>query len=492
MVLLPRNSSGVVCLALLGLAAAALRPMVSVGPQVTVLNVDVCIIGGGAAGTYAAIKNRDLGKRVVVIEKQDRLGGHTNTYIDPTTGQPIELGVAEYEDTEPVRDFFKRFDIPLYKYNFSIPGVTSVQADFKTGLPAQPEQGDLEAAWEAFQAQVEKYPTLDYDLSDVPFPVPPDLLLPFGEFLRKYQLEDAVPYLSLYGQGWGNFTTVPTLLAIKYFPPYFFSPASIYGAGDGALAAKDNSLLYDKAAEELGGNLLLNSTVVEMDRSGPDYVFVAVQTPNSRRIIRARKIISAIPPLLNNLKGFDLNDAESPIFDKFKGHSWYVGLVKNSGIPSNTSLINYGTDNDANFNIPELPGFYEFFATRVPDLHYFLYGGNDTQPSFTQAEIKQSMEDTLTRLREGGVIPQIPSPQQELEIIDFANHSPYEVYVSAEEIEKGFYNRLFGLQGERKTYWTGAAWVTHSSAAIWNFTDGLVERMWADDDGPAEVPVDTE
>ena len=317
----PRNSIGVACLTLLSLAAAALPPRAPVKPEVTMLNVDVCIIGGGAAGTYAAIKNKDLEKRVVVIEKQDRLGGHTNTYIDPTTRQPIELGVAEYEDTELVRNFFKRFDIPLYKYNFSIPGVTSVQADFTTGRPALPKEGDLESAWEAFQDQVAKYPTLDYDLSNVPFPVPPDLLLPFGEFLHKYSLEDAVPYLSLYGQGWGNFVTLPTLLAIKYFPPYFFSPASIYGSGDGALAAKDNSLLYDKAADELGQDLLLSSTVIEMDRSGPDHVFMAVRTPTGRKIIRAKKLISAIPPLINNLKGFDLNATEIPIFDKFQGHS---------------------------------------------------------------------------------------------------------------------------------------------------------------------------
>ena len=97
------------------------------------------------------------------------------------------------------------------------------------------------------------------------------------------------------------------------------------------------------------------------------------------------------------------------------------------------------------------------------------------------------------RLQAGDVIPKTP-PQQGLQIIDFANHSPYEVYVSAEEIAKGFYNRLFALQGERKTYWTGAAWVTHSSAAIWDFTDRLVEGMWAEDEegGPAQVSVEAQ
>lgn len=40
---------------------------------------DVCIIGGGATGTYAAVRLGDFNKSVVVIETKGRLGGHTET-----------------------------------------------------------------------------------------------------------------------------------------------------------------------------------------------------------------------------------------------------------------------------------------------------------------------------------------------------------------------------------------------------------------------------
>lgn len=259
------------------------------------LKVDVCVIGGGAAGTYAAIKSKDLGKTVAVVEQKDRLGGHTHTYTDPQTKKTIELGVAEWQNTSEVRDWFKRFNIPLYKYNYTIPGVTSEDVDFLTGKLATPKQGDLIGAWDAFQKQVAKYPFLDDDLSHIPFPVPDDLLLPFGQFIRKYNLSDAVPYLSLYGQGWGNFVTLPTLLAIKYFPPSFFGPDSL-ATGQGALAAKNNSLIYGKAGEELGDNVLLSSTVVSMDRSRKNLAKLTVQTPSGKRTIHAKKLISAIPP----------------------------------------------------------------------------------------------------------------------------------------------------------------------------------------------------
>lgn len=90
--------------------------------------------------------------------------------------------------------------------------------------------------------------------------------------------------------------TLPTLLAVKFFPPYFSSPASLFGGGEGALAAKDNSLIYEKAAKELGSNVLLSSSVIHMDRSAADLVKVTVQTRNGKKLIRARKLIAAIPP----------------------------------------------------------------------------------------------------------------------------------------------------------------------------------------------------
>lgn len=291
-----RDILSIASFALMGWAAAVfIQGDTDISPQNT-LNVDVCVIGGGAAGTYSAIKSKDMNKTVVLVEQQDRLGGHTKTYVDPASNKSIELGVAEWEDTPIVRKWVARFKVPLYPYNFTIPGVKSEYVDFQTGRIATPKQGDLFGAWDAFQAQVAKYPFLDYSLDSVPFPVPADLLLPFGQFITKYNLQDAVPYLSLYGQGWGNFVTLPTLLAIKYFPPSFFSPASLYNGGLGALAAKDNSLIYEKATKELGSNALLSSTVLSMDRSAADLVKITVQTPSGKKLIRAKKLISAIPP----------------------------------------------------------------------------------------------------------------------------------------------------------------------------------------------------
>lgn len=38
-----------------------------------VINRDVVIVGGGASGAHAAVKLRDMGKTIVLVEKRDKL-----------------------------------------------------------------------------------------------------------------------------------------------------------------------------------------------------------------------------------------------------------------------------------------------------------------------------------------------------------------------------------------------------------------------------------
>ena len=60
---------------------------------------DVCVIGGGASGTYTAVAVKDAGRSVVVLESKQRLGGHTETYVDPATGIPTDIGVVVFHNT---------------------------------------------------------------------------------------------------------------------------------------------------------------------------------------------------------------------------------------------------------------------------------------------------------------------------------------------------------------------------------------------------------
>ena len=73
---------------------------------------DVAVIGGGASGCYAAVRVKDAGKSVVVIETKNHLGGHVDTYNNPRTGAAIDYGALAYLDLPGVKQFFARFQIP--------------------------------------------------------------------------------------------------------------------------------------------------------------------------------------------------------------------------------------------------------------------------------------------------------------------------------------------------------------------------------------------
>ena len=218
----------------------------------SIIRRDVCIIGGGSSGTYAAIGLRDKGKSVAVIEAQGVLGGHTNTYTDPATKEPVDYGVVEFDNTTIVTDYFKRFGIPLTTtFNTGSSSLKQYFVDLTTGknvsgfTPTDPTPG-----FAAYAGQLAKYPFLNTPGWDLPDPVPADLLIPFGDFVKKYSIDSAVFTINEYSQGFGDILSIPTLYVLKYF-----SQAILQGAQTGFLttARNDNSELYEKAQAELGG-----------------------------------------------------------------------------------------------------------------------------------------------------------------------------------------------------------------------------------------------
>ncbi len=69
---------------------------------------DVIIVGGGIAGLTCAVGLRNSGLRVVVIERDERLGGRAQNWTDKTTGDPVNIGphifLSEYPNMLKLMD----------------------------------------------------------------------------------------------------------------------------------------------------------------------------------------------------------------------------------------------------------------------------------------------------------------------------------------------------------------------------------------------------
>ncbi len=430
---------------------------------------DVLIIGGGSTGTYSAIKLRDLGKSVAVVEAKGVLGGHTETWTDPVSGGKVELGVIVFHDNDLVRKYFERYQIPLTKV-LPFPGVRKYY-DSRTGknlpgyVPPNPN-------FTAYAAQLAKYPYLEAGF-DLPDPVPEDLLLNFGDFVEKYNLGDIVRFVTIgIAQGSDDILKLPTIYILKVV-----SLSLLQNVQNGYLttARRNNHEIYDKALAELGQDALLNSSVVAIDRNHSGmYAKVLVQTPKGQKLVLAKNILITIPPLLDNLKPFDLDDEERSLFAKFKYAAYYAAVVRNNVIPANVSLE--AIDPSQPYYIPKLPKVYSFNAIGYPGLIDVKYVSANPLPlEQVEADIINSAK--LASADISGNLNSTNSTKDTFEVAVLTAHSPFELYVDADAIREGYYKKLYALQGKGKFWYTGAAFHVHDSSSLWQFSEKVVDRI---------------
>ena len=164
---------------------------------------------------YTAVRLQDYNKSIVIIEKNDYFGGHAETYVDPQSHVPINLGVVVFPQTQITKNYFARFDVPLVLNSFSGPPATYF--DFSTGTSVDfdpPMDQNFATALQGYTAQLQKYPALQAGFN-LTYPVAADLLLPFGDFLNKYNLSALIPPIFAYNQGYVPILNISTVYMLK-------------------------------------------------------------------------------------------------------------------------------------------------------------------------------------------------------------------------------------------------------------------------------------
>ncbi|KAJ5651933.1 hypothetical protein N7507_009359 [Penicillium longicatenatum] len=422
---------------------------------------DVAVIGGGSSGTYGAINLHKLGQSVVVVEKEAILGGHTNTYTVPETGTLIDYGVQAFWNISVTQNYLSYLGVPTTEYTGS--SLTNIYADFQTGQHLTVASS---SNYTAYIAQLQKSTWLEYSW-DLPYPVPEELLLPFSEFLEKYGLKD-VAYNVYYGAQ--RFSNVLNQLTVNVFKIFDESFIDALEEGD-VKGLHSNGDIYTKASSMLNTDVLFSSTVVAASRPiNGTGVKLVVQTPTGNKLIIASKLLVSIPPLLDNMKSFDLTDRETNLFSQWNYSGYYTMLVNNSGLPSGYRFSNADSKNLC--NIPKLPAPYQISETKVPGIFYVWYG---SPYPMEEVAVKKDVTAVIRRLQ-GTVHANVSSVPH---FMAFNSLTPFKLVLDAESIRNGFYRDLEALQGCRNTWYTGAAVISHSSAILWNFTNALLPKMIA-------------
>ncbi|KAJ7194046.1 hypothetical protein GGX14DRAFT_587091 [Mycena pura] len=363
--------------------------------------LDVVIIGGGSpgsAGTYTAIRLQQQGKSVFVIEKEDVLGGHTNTFHVPGTSTTFDYGVMVFANISLVNKYFADMGVALKRSKRDALGLLDVGA--RTIKYAKLNGGDVTATTTAptfvswsNATNYAPFLTTGYDLSD---PVPEELLMPWGAFAREHDIE-AFDYTL--------FTT---------------SPSSTRKSSLGFLttAAHNNHALYDAALARLqaGANnsaIAVSSNVTRIVRSASS-VSVSVSTPGGAKTVHAKQLVIAIPPTLPNLisLGLDLTANERALSAQFNNSYYWNMVIAGTGIPDN--LFIDAIDFAAPDAIPALPGLYGVGSAGVDGLAVAYFG---SPHHMGDAQVKAETVAALRRLAHAngwdnnGRVCRLPQPR---------------------------------------------------------------------------------
>ncbi|KAF5645818.1 amine oxidase [Fusarium tjaetaba] len=446
-------------------------------PKQETIEVDVAIVGGGATGAYAAVRLReDYKKKVVVIEKANRLGGHVHAYKPKGSSTPINYGVQAYLDRNTTKAFFKRFNVGLVSPNLISAAeglLTTKDIDFSTGKKVDPDYGTINStvALATYAALAIKYQPWFENGYFKKGEVPEDLLLPFGEFLEKYQLGSALSVLrTLIWLSDATHTPTWNVMAVVGEPQLAAFGFGLTGPSFKYPSTGSTLSLYDNVYNLIKDDVLLESTVAWSKRTSQGSELV-VQTPSGKKTVKAKKVLFAATPSPDNVGTWDLDAKEKSLFSKFSWETLYVGVVGKTGLPKTVGGITNTADNATNYYLPRgnfvdaysRSGQQDFWTTRVLGT-----------ASLTAQKAKDLIKQVFTNIDKAGTYD-VTTP----DILAFASHGLTVPKVCSQELEGGFYNKIYALQGQRNTFWTGLTWAPDYTPILWDFTEKLFPQILA-------------
>lgn len=313
--------------------------------------------------------------------------------------------------------------------------------------------------------------------------IPVDLLLPFGEFLTKYDVVEVLPWIwSTTANGVGHITTELTLWVMQAFgcstARMFLGQQAAYVPSSGR-----NMDLYDAVADFLGDGVLYSTTVVSSVRTDKGVTIVA-RNRRTRKItsISARHLLIAIPPLGENLTPFQLVARERRVFSKLHFTREYAGLASHPSLPVGSSLLNLPEKAGENSHLvyPALNFTYKLESVH-PDSNLFrtVVIGDEAFDSVRAA--KALVQHDVDDLVGWGVLPPPPprgkGRKTDVTWVALKDHGAMHAGVSAEELKKGFLGEMYSLQGQRSTWYTGATWSAPFQTVLWEYNEVLLSQM---------------
>lgn len=383
------------------------------------------------------------------------------------TGKPYDYGVNSYTEYGRAKEFFTRFNISLVN-NTSLRLNTSY-IDFISGQKLvgyqPPASTDITAAITRYLNITSKYEhMLIPSYQDFPTEVPDELLTKFSDIVIKYDLQACLPIIyQITGFGLGNMGDELFLFVMQEFS----APMArvLLGQKEGWVPSTHrNQDLYDNIASFLGKDVLYSTTVVESNRASKGVELLVRNSKGETTKIIAKKLLVSFALTPENTASLSLSPAEIAVFSTWTLSHGYCGIVTSPSLAPNSSLV----------NIPSaaVPTNYLAFPSPPFVVRYQYLGDSNFRILLTGTEnytlplAKSLAIDTFQTLITAGDVP-----PRGLEFKALEEHTTTHQFVPPDEVRNGFYKKLYALQGERSTWFTGRAWSGQFTTILWEFND---------------------
>ena len=258
---------------------------------------DVCIVGGGASGMYAAVWLHDHNYSTVVLESQEHVGGHCDTISNPippfhSSSSILDIGVLFWLDTQKLNslnigfwdidtvEFVKRFtdnnsilSIDLSK-DPRIPWKVDMTLGKRVGLrapvfpPTHPSPEYIDAWNRYFYLVNTTYSWVglyNYPFNYFPDPIPSELLLSFSDWIQIHNFTALLPLFHAFLNvgGYTPYEECRTLDMLLNLPPALLKAVEVPDIG--FIILPGCQTMYDNITKwlENSGNPVLLKSVIE-------------------------------------------------------------------------------------------------------------------------------------------------------------------------------------------------------------------------------------
>ncbi|KAI0007584.1 hypothetical protein F4779DRAFT_591384 [Xylariaceae sp. FL0662B] len=422
-------------------------------------DLPVCIVGAGPAGLTTAAELELKGKRTVIFEKQDAVGGKCQAVYQDDGFSPLGALI---------------FTPPTYR--------ESIKMIVNTGMSSVPfVSGDKYqynatngAIWEKptpppgfnvlFMQEIGRY--INWWNKNFYFynaaasyrhGIPHEFTVTTAAWLAKnqYKVLQVLFIQAMVAYGYGDYRQVPIIYMLQYLTPDVTMALLKVQQGTEVHIADFHKVLSRYADKSISGPIHLSASITEIDRSG-DHPIIKYhhsrENEDQTKTQSCSAVVMAFPPTLSALEaaGLHLTEDERAVFAPVGINSFYSGAVR----MKTPHAMTFGVASSHPMLPPDPAGEPVVAVKLHEDLEVAItsswgpYRGN-----MTKAEAYSRLKGTLSKLnKDPRNETSVAVPITDDDVLAFQEND-YFPHFDEDELAMGYYEKFERLQGQRKTYY---------------------------------------